>query len=68
MFMKRPTYRKFDYEPRYYKPDQDPSERRRRRLGFRSNVKRRVNSKIPWLFIIMLAVILFMFLKFNGYI
>ena len=66
--MKKPTYRKFDYEPRFYKPDKDPDERRKRRLGFRSNIKRQQSRKIPWPLIIMLAVILFMFLKFNGYI
>jgi hypothetical protein len=68
MFMKRPQYRKFDYQPRFYKPELDEGEKRKRRLGFRSNIRKRSNTKIPWPYIIMLAIILFIFLKYNGYI
>jgi len=68
MFMKRPAHRKFDYQPRYYKPEFDEDERRKRRLGFRSSLRKNSNTKIPWPYIIMLGIILFIFLKYNGYI
>jgi len=68
MFIKKPRNRKFDYQPRYYKPDQDKEERRKRKLGFRSNYKNKVQSKKPVAYIIMLAIILYIFLKYNGYI
>ena len=68
MFMKRPTHRKFDNQPRFYKPELDEDEKRKRRLGFRSSFKKQRTSNIPWPYIIMLLIILFIFLKYNGYI
>jgi len=34
MLMKKPQHRIFDYPPRFYKPEQDKGERRKRKLGF----------------------------------
>jgi hypothetical protein len=34
MLMKKPRHRIFDYTPRHYKPEEDKTERRKRRLGF----------------------------------
>lgn len=63
---KKPTYKRFDYQPRYYKPELDEEEKRKRRLGFRSNFRNKVQKKIPIHFIIMLLIILFLLLKYNG--
>lgn len=68
MFMKKPSHKRFDYQPRFYKPELDEEEKRKRRLGFRSTLRKSRNSTIPWPYIIMLMIILFIFLKYNGYI
>ncbi len=65
MFAKKPAHKKFDYEPRYYKPDLDEEEKRKRRLGFRSNFRNKTTSKMPFLFIGMFLIILYIFLKYN---
>ena len=67
MFMRRPTHKKFDYTPRFYKPELDEDEKRKRRLGFRSSIRKSRNTNVPWPYIIMLAIILFIFLKYSGY-
>ena len=68
MFIKKPAHRKFDYQPRHYDPQQDKTEQRKRKLGFKSNKAKRGNKNLPIAYIIMLLVILYFFLKFNGYI
>lgn len=67
MFIKKPSHRKFDYQPRYYKPELDAEEKRKRRLGFRSNYRNKTKTKKPIAFIVMLVIILYIFLKYNGY-
>lgn len=68
MFMKRPQYRRFDYTPRFYKPELDEEERRKRRLGFRttrSYIRRKATNPLVWLvLIILLILILIKFGKF----
>lgn len=65
MFMKRPQYRRFDYTPRFYKPELDEEERRKRKLGFRSarmsTRKRAINPLIWLIFILMIIFILVRF-------
>lgn len=68
MFIKKPTHKKFDYQPRYYKPEKDEELKRKKRLGFRTNYRSKTSTKKPYIYIIMLAVILYIFLKYNGYI
>ncbi|MCS7054002.1 MAG: hypothetical protein NZM09_09765 [Ignavibacterium sp.] len=52
MLMKRPTYRRFEYIPRFYNPDKDEQERRKRKLGFRNyrrfDRRKGVNKIIIW--------------------
>lgn len=70
MFIKKPNYRKFDYQPRYYSPTTDEAERRKRKLGFRSNKNKSTYStfttKSPLLYIVMAGFILYLFLKWQG--
>ena len=68
MFIRKPTHRKFDYEPRYYNPDKDKETKRKQRLGFRSNYRNKTASKKPIILIIFFLIILYFFLKYNGYI
>jgi uncharacterized membrane protein (DUF106 family) len=68
MFIKKPTHRKFNYEPRYYNPEKDEELKRKQKLGFRSKYRVKTSTKKPFAYIIMLAIILYIFLKYNGYI
>jgi ribosomal protein L34 len=67
MFIKKPRHKKFDYQPRYYKPEKDEELKRKRKLGFRSNYREKTSTKKPYAYIIMLVIILYIFLKYNGY-
>ena len=66
MFGKRPKHRVFDYEPRYYDQANDPIEKRKKRLKFRSHIsaKRKTRSPIFWL--LLFAAVVFLYLKFSG--
>ena len=66
MFVKKPSHRKFEYQPRHYKPQMDEDEKRKRRLGFSSGYRNKTTTKMPYAYIIMLAIIVYVFLKFNG--
>lgn len=66
MFMKKPSYRIFDYTPRYYKPEEDKSELRKKRLRFRQKRKfsRRVKTPIYWIILFLIA--LYFYLHFSN--
>ena len=32
MFMKKPIHKKFNYEPRFYKPENDPELKRKQKI------------------------------------
>lgn len=65
MFIRKATYRRFEYMPRYYNPTTDPEERRKRRVRFHSNVRRGRNRSMLWL-IAMLALALTLYLFIAG--
>lgn len=56
----------FDYQPRYYKPDEDQQEKRKRKLGFRSNQGKSTRKKSPITWVLMLLVIIYIIAKYNG--
>lgn len=67
MFMKKPRHRIFDYEPRFYNPKKDETEKRKKKLGFRSarqhsSLKRRNN--LVWIVLFLLTIVVY--LKLNG--
>lgn len=66
MFFKKPPHRIFDYTPRFYKPEDDKDEKRKRRLGFKRQLKmsRKKRSPMIWLVLIVLAV--YIYLKLSG--
>ncbi|WP_337865579.1 hypothetical protein [Ignavibacterium sp.] len=68
MFMKKPQYRRFDYTPRFYKPEMDEEERRKRKLGFRTSrhyKNRKATNPVLWLVLIIL--IIFILIKFGHF-
>jgi hypothetical protein len=66
MFMKKPQHRVFDYTPRHYKPENDESERRKRRLGFSRQRKYKSRQKSPIILFVLVAIIIYFVLKLSG--
>lgn len=71
MFFKRTQHKVFDYTPRFYEPEKDEElkelERRRRRLGFRTaRTRHRVKTKSPIYYLVIFAIVVFVYLKFAG--
>ena len=66
MFIKKPQHRKFEYIPRFYVPEKDQEERRKRKLGFRSYKKfqKRGFSSILIL-LIGILIILWFIIKYG---
>lgn len=65
MFMKKPRHRVFDYTPRFYDPETDPVERKKRQLGFRSKRKHISRRKSPVLWILLIFAIIFILIKLQ---
>jgi len=66
MFLKRPKNKRFEYIPRFYIPEKDAEERRKRKLGFRDYRKynrKGTNKIIIW--ILAILIILWFILKYN---
>lgn len=66
MFIKRPKNKRFEYIPRFYVPERDEEERRKRKLGFRQFRKfnkKGTNNIIFWALAILL--IIWFIVKFN---
>ena len=66
MLMKKPSHRVFDYTPRHYKPEDDKAERRKRRLGFSRQRKVKSRQKSPIVFLVIIAIIIYLVLKLSG--
>lgn len=66
MFFKKPRHRVFDYTPRFYKPEDDKDEIRKRRLGFRrqSKVKRKRTSPMIWA--VLIVIVIYVYLRLSG--
>jgi hypothetical protein len=64
MFMKKPKQRTFDYTPRFYAPEKDEMERKKRKLGFsrKLHTKRR-KTRSPLIWIILLIILIIIYLK-----
>lgn len=66
MFMKRPVNKRFEYIPRFYVPEKDKEERRKRKLGFRNYRKyhrKGTSSLIIWL--IGILIVLWFIIKYG---
>ncbi len=66
MLMKRPGHRIFDYIPRYYKPEKDEQEKRKKHLGFQRQRKLGVRKKNPLRWAILVILIIYIILKLQG--
>jgi hypothetical protein len=66
MLMKKPSHRVFDYTPRHYKPEEDQTERRKRRMGFSRQRKYRTRQRSPIIFLVLVALIIYLILKLSG--
>ncbi|MEJ2103345.1 MAG: hypothetical protein P8X47_02075 [Ignavibacteriaceae bacterium] len=66
MFIKKPRHRVFDYTPRFYKPEEDKTEKRKKKLGFRrqSNFKRKKKSPLIW--VLLVIIVIYIYLKLTG--
>ena len=59
MLFKKPKHRVFDYQPRYYKPEEDASERRKRKLGFKNNLRSQKKSSSFLILLILLILVIY---------
>ena len=66
MFMKKPRNRVFDYPSRFYKPETDEQERRKRRLGFKRQRKHIVRKRNPLIWAIFIIVVIYLIMKLQG--
>ena len=66
MFFKRTPHRTFDYPPRFYDPEKDETERRKRNLRFRSNKLYRRKTKSPVIWLVIVLAIIYLIVKFSG--
>ena len=66
MLMKKPEHKRFEYNPRYYNPEQDKSQKLKDRMEIARKFhlhKKKNNRFIIYLLIIIL--ILYLAIKFN---
>lgn len=64
MFLKKPNHRIFDYQPRFYNPNKDVDEKRKRRLKFRSTFKSNRRKRSPLVFVLLLLIVVYFVMKF----
>ena len=66
MLFRKPRHRVFDYTPRFYKPEKDEQERRKRKLGFRRNSIKKRQKRSPIIWGIMVVLVILVYLKLIG--
>lgn len=66
MFFKKPPHRVFDYSPRFYNPNEDQDEKRKKKLKFHKHRKfgPKKGTGIKYAIILLLAYLLY--LKLTG--
>jgi hypothetical protein len=66
MFFKLPKIKRFEYAPRYYKPESEEDEDKPR-IKFRRLTRRRPTSKRSfWLLIVLIIIIIFLIRFFSS--
>ncbi|HWP81106.1 MAG TPA: hypothetical protein VNN76_00450 [Bacteroidota bacterium] len=64
MLLRRPKYRRFSYEPRFYNPDQDRAEKFRRRMRHEREAHRKPRrSVIIWGVVLILVLYAYLYLS-----
>lgn len=66
MFFKKPRHKTFDYTPRFYKPEEDKNERRKKKLGFRRQIKVQRRKKSPLIWVLLVIIVIYIYLKLTG--
>lgn len=66
MFMKKPNHRTFEYIPRFYKPESDEKERKKRKLGFTAHRKIPRSKQSPILWILLILIVIYTYLKLSN--
>jgi len=66
MLFKKPKHKSFDYTPRFYKPEEDKQEKRKRKLGFRRAIVKQRKNRNPIVWGIMVILIIIIYLKLSG--
>lgn len=66
MLMRKPKNKKFEYEPRYYKPEKDEEERRKRRLNFRTGLKSS-KGKSTIYYLTFVLILIYIIIKIGGF-
>ena len=66
MFFKRTQNKQFDHVPRFYDPTQDESDKRKKKLKFRTNSGIKKRTKIPFMLILLLVIIIYFAVKLNS--
>ena len=64
--MKKPRHRVFDYPTRFYKSQEDPQEKLKKRLGFQSYRKFNRKKKSPIIWLIFILAIIFIIIKLSN--
>lgn len=66
MLMKRPEHKRFDYQPRYYKPEKDQSQKLKDKFDIarRSHLHKRKSNKI-FIYFIFIVLVLYLAIKFG---
>jgi len=68
MLFKKPSHKTFEYKPRFYNPNKDDEIRRERRLKFSRYRKAKKKNGNLITYLILLIVILYIFLKLQGFV
>jgi uncharacterized membrane protein (DUF106 family) len=66
MFFKKAPHRVFDYTPRFYKPGDDKDEKLKRKLGFRRQMKMNRKKKSPMIWLLLIIIAVYIYLKLTG--
>jgi len=66
VFFKKPRHRVFDYPARYYKSEDDKDEKLKRKLGFRRQLKSGKKKRSPLIWIVIVVLVIYIYLKLSG--
>lgn len=66
MFLKRPQYRRFVYEPRFYNRDRDDKERLKRLMRQERDSYRQRKGRPVFIWAAVLFLILYLYLYLSG--
>jgi len=66
MFFKKTPHRVFEYPPQFYKPEDDKDEKLKRKLGFRRQMKMNRKKKSPMIWLLLVIIAVYIYLKLTG--